>query len=208
MATFPISENDILALGETLKAGLTANTAIYPAPPVEPNALGGRLFNFTQARDAAIAAQAAAEEATAAKNEKLQDLIDAMKSDLTYAENTVDGDDDKLKLLGWSGRKPPTKLTAPGQPRNLEIDAEGPGTITLDWKKPAAKSGGKPQSYIVQCRQLPDGASPAAWELKGMALDTETTLAGLTQGTRLEFRVIAVNKAGQSEPSNTVSAVL
>ena len=79
-----------------------------------------------------------------------------------------------------------------------------PGATTLDWKKP----GGKPQSCIVQCRQLPDGASPTVWELKGMALDTEATLTSLPQGTRLEFRVIAVNKAGESEPSNTVSAVL
>jgi hypothetical protein len=208
MATFPRTESDIVALAQEMKSGLQDNAAVYPNPPYSPDSINARTWAFINARDAAVAASAAAEEATAKKQEELQELIDAMKSDLTYAENTVDGDDDKLKLIGWSGRKAPTKLTVPGQPRNLEIENEGPGTITLDWKKPAAKSGGKPQSYIIQCRQLPDGASPTAWELKGMALDTEAALAGLPQGTRLEFRVLAVNKAGQSEPSNTVDAVL
>ena len=50
------------------------------------------------------------------------------------AGNTVDMDDDKLKLLGWGGRKAPTSLQAPGQARHnanrcyrLEAPREGEG---------------------------------------------------------------------------------
>lgn len=42
----------------------------------------------------------------------------------------------------------------------------------------------------------------------GTALETETTLNNQEHGREWEYRVIAVNKAGESDPSNTVSAVL
>ena len=208
MASFPRTENDILVLAEKLRVGLAANESVFPAPPVEVKNLATFIKDFEEARDVTVATQAAALEASATKADKLQELTDAIKRNLAYAENTANKDEDKLKLLGWSGRKEPTKLIAPGQPRNLEIESEGPGTITLDWKKPLPRTGGKTASYKIECRELPKGATPTSWQLKGMALDSEATLASLPQGTQLEFRVIAVNKAGDSEPSNTVSAVL
>ncbi len=42
----------------------------------------------------------------------------------------------------------------------------------------------------------------------GRAIDIEITLHDQKRGKEGEYRVIAVNKAGKSEPSNTVSAVL
>jgi hypothetical protein len=35
----------------------------------------------------------------------MENLTDAMKSDIRYAENKVDFDDDKLKLISWTGKK-------------------------------------------------------------------------------------------------------
>ena len=61
--------------------------------------------------------------------------------DLRYAENTVGMDDNKLKLLGWGGRKAPSALDVPGQCRVLEAPREGEGWIFLDWKAPVG--GGK-----------------------------------------------------------------
>ena len=69
---------------------------------------------YTTAKNAAIAALAAAENATAGKDDALENLTDAMKSDIRYAENKVDYDDDKLKLIGWAGKKNPTPLAIPG----------------------------------------------------------------------------------------------
>ena len=59
-------------------------------------------------------------QATVDKDAALEELTEAMKSDLRYAENTVNFDDDKLKLIGWAGRKAATALQIPGQPRLLE----------------------------------------------------------------------------------------
>jgi len=52
-----------------------------------------------------LEAQAAAEQATTTKKVGLDELDTAMKADLCYAENTVRFDNDKLMLIGWSGRE-------------------------------------------------------------------------------------------------------
>ena len=104
---------------------MTGLPNVYPSPPVAPAELTAPISAYTTARNAAIAAQAAAEEATTAKDEALEDLADAMKSDIRYAENTVDFDDDKLKLIGWAGHKERTLLAPPGQARLLEAPITG-----------------------------------------------------------------------------------
>ena len=80
---------------------------------------------YTSAKNVAIVAQAVAEEATTNKDDALESLVEAMKTDIRYAENTVDFDDDKLKLIGWAGRKIATALTPLGQSRLLESPKQG-----------------------------------------------------------------------------------
>jgi len=202
MARFPRTEAEVIALAEAMETGLTANAAIYPAPPVAPLDLTTLKNNYVTANNAAIAARAAAEAATTAKDEKLDDLVDAMKSDIRYAENTVNYDDDKLKLIGWAGKKAPTPLAVPGQTRLLEAPRQGDGWVFLDWKAPI--DGGAPNAYKVMRRERPAGA----WENVATAVITEATLVEQPKGKELEYRIIAVNKAGEGEPSNTEMVVL
>jgi len=202
MARFPITEAEIVALAQALKSGLTANVAVYPAPPVTPAALTLRISAYTAAKNAAIAAQAAAEQATADKDDVLEDLVDAMKDDIRYAENTVDYDDEKLKLIGWAGRKAATPLAPPGQARLLEAPRQGEGWVFLDWKAPT--DGGRPAAYKVMRRERPAGL----WEEVATAVISEATLVEQPRGKELEYRVVAVNKSGDGEPSNTAMVVL
>lgn len=51
-------------------------------------------------------------------------------------------------------------------------------------------------------------AAQAAAQQATEALETEITLNNQERGKEHEYRVIAVNKAGESDPSNTVTAVL
>jgi len=46
------------------------------------------------------------------------------------------------------------------------------------------------------------------WLIAGMAIQSETALTGQERGKEWEYRVIAVNAAGEGPPSNTVAAVL
>ena len=152
-----------------------------------------------------MAARAAAEQSIADKDAALEQLTDALKSDIRYAENTVNFDDNKLKLIGWSGKDTPLILGPPGEVRQLEALKQGAGVggwVFLDWKAPT--DGGKVSAYKVQRRQRPEGA----WQDVATAIETESTLVDQPKGIELEYRVIAINKAGEGSPSNTVMAVL
>ncbi len=136
MATFPRTEPQILALTQAMIAGLTANAATYPAPPVEVAILTSFKDSYVTARADAVAAQAAAQQATTNKDMMLEQLVTVMSRDLRYAENTVNFDDDQLKLLGSGGRKGRTDLEPPGQSRSLEAPRQGEGWVFLDWNAP------------------------------------------------------------------------
>lgn len=202
MARFPRTEAEVLALAEAMITGLTSNAVLYPAPPVAVLDLTIAKGNYITSLNVAIAAKAAAEAATTAKDDALEDLADAMKSDIRYAENTVDYDDDKLKLIGWAGRKAASALTAPGQARLLEAPRQGEGWVFLDWKAPI--DGGSPAAYRVMRRERPAGP----WEDVATAVITEATLVDQTRNTEFEYRIIAINKAGEGEASNTVMVVM
>lgn len=202
MARFPKKEPEIVAMAEQLWQGLWDNNSTYPAPPRHPFFLRFKMLTYKNHRGTAIAKQAAAEAATATQNDALDDMAEAMKSDIRYAENTVNYDDDKLKLIGWAGRKAATPLAVPGQPRLFEAPKQGDGWVFLDWKAPV--DGGKVAAYKIMRRER-DGGS---WEDVATAVISEATLVEQPRGKELEYRVIGLNKAGQSQPGNTVNVVL
>jgi hypothetical protein len=165
--------------------GLTENPGIYVAPQVPPLELQGVLDSLITLGDACVAARAAAEQATVTKDAGREELTDAMKANLRYAEDTVDYDDAQLTLLGWAGLAAPTPLQPPGQVRNLEMPRQGADWIFLDWKKPA--EGGPVASYKIERRERPTGD----WVLTSLALDSETTLVtGNTSGAGFESESI------------------
>ena len=59
-------------------------------------------------------------------------------------------------------------------------------------------------SYNIERRERPEGP----WQTVSLAIEPETTLHDQERGKEFEYRVSAVNKAGQGEPSNTIMAVL
>jgi len=202
MARFPEREAEIKALAQNIVTGLTDNAALYPAPPVTPADLQAVLVSLITLGDECVAARAAAEQATVTKDAGLEELTDAMRAVLRYAEDTVNYDDAKLSLLGWGSKAAATALQIPGQPRALEAPRQGEGWVFLDWKKPS--DGGKVASYKIECRERPAGD----WVIVALAMESEATLNNQQRGKDWEYRVIAVNKAGEGVPSNTVAAVV
>jgi hypothetical protein len=202
MGTFPRTEADILILANDVKAGLTAHVDIYPEPPVAATTLTTALTALQSMNDRVTAARAASEAATAEKVTMLETVVEMLKKDLRYAENTVGNDDVKLKYLGWSARKAPTPVTAPGQTRQLRVTDQGEGTLTLAWLAPA--EGGKVTNYTVQRRLKTE----IAWTEIAATYDRTISLTGQTRGVELEYSVVATNKAGSGTASNGIVVVL
>jgi hypothetical protein len=202
MAKFPIREAEVKSLAQNIATGLVDNVATYPAPPVTAVALQAVLDSYITLGDEAVSARAASELATDTKVAGFDELTDAMRAVLRYAEDTVDYDDTLLSKLGWGGKASGTALEAPGQPRILEIVSQGEGWINLDWKRP--DYGGKVASYKIERRERPSGE----WGIVALAIESEVALTSQERGKDWEYRVIAVNKAGEGVPSNMVDAVL
>ncbi len=201
MTQFPSKESEVAILAQDMASGLTSNTSFYPSPPIAPATLQSKLTEYIAARDKAAVAEAASQQATGAKNALLTSLIDDMKENIRYVETTAKGDDVKLKLIGWGGRKSKTSLSAPGQCRTLEVVRQGEGWVFLDWKEPS--DGGRTAAYKIQCKK-----ADTSWTDVGMAVDSEITLSNQERGKPLEYRVIAVNKTGEGTPGNTVTVTL
>jgi hypothetical protein len=199
---FPNTEAEIIVLAEKIIAGLAEN-ANFPSPPISSSDLRNLLDGAIALKEKQVMTQAAAKQDTDAKDAGFAALGAAMKAILRYAENTVHGDDAKLAELGWGGRAERHALQAPGQPRLLEIREQGAGWLLLDWKRSA--DGGTPASYKIERREFSESGT---WVLAGMSIDIEIVLSNQERGKEFEYRVIAVNRVGESAASNTVMAVL
>jgi hypothetical protein len=94
------------------------------------------------------------------------------------------------------------------------------GGVFLDWKAPV--DGGRVSAYKMQRREQPEGAwqnvatailsaclpAPSEARQAGGHAPAESTLVAQPKGKELEYRIIAINKAGEGEASNTAMVVL
>jgi hypothetical protein len=202
MSKFPRTEAEVLVLGTSVKEGLTTHKTVYPDPPVGTEALTGAIAALQVAMTQVKDARAAAEAATEVKLTALETLMSLLKKDISYAENTVGNDDAKLKLIGWSARKDPTPLQAPGQTGLLMVYPQGEGWLELQWSAPI--DGGKPATYQLQRRLKIE----TAWTGILTTYERKVVLQNQPRGVELEYCVFASNKAGDGPASNTVMVVL
>ena len=202
MGRFPSREAEVAALASEIVFGLRENVDDFPSPPVGADELQAILEAYRTAHEVTVRTQGAAAEATHDKDEVLEQLTDAMRGVLRYAEHAVKSDDAKLKSIGWQGRKDPSEILPPGPPRALEVKREGRGWVFLDWKAPA--SGHSATAYRVVTR--PCGETE--WKEVVLCFESMTVLTDQPSGVELEYQVLAINKAGVSIPSNLVTAIL
>lgn len=108
-----------------------------------------------------------------------------------------EGESEPLETLGSIIARDP--FTVPSQPGAPEPNDWSANHIELIWKEPASNGGSPITGYIIERK---DKYSPM-WE-KALETSTDTPLAtvnGLIEGNEYQFRVVALNKAGASEPS-------
>ena len=201
MTKFPSRQAEVLGLVQSIAAGLESNPAVYPAPPVSPADLKASLANTTAKMSEVNATLAAYQMAVEAKDQSMAETVDKAKTCLRYAENTVAYDDDKLKLLGWSGKRKRESLKSAGQVMLLKAVEQGDDWVVLKWKKPY--EGGKVAAYEIQ-RDNDDGK----WLNVGTAVVTKAKLIDQPQLVDVRYRIVAINTAGEGPASNTVTVVL
>lgn len=200
---FPQDLPGIQALGQDMANGFANNTDVYPEPPVKPEALKARLASVQNRINAITAAEAAVKAAIDAKDEEVAELVEEMKEDIDYAEYITKGDDAKLKLINWSGRAAPKPLEPPGLARSFELIGQGAGWVRFDWKEP--KDGGNVQYYKLMRRELKSGGD---MKEAGSSVPSEIIVVDQPRGVELEYAVVSVNRAGESQPSNSITIVL
>jgi len=147
---------------------------------------------------------------TEEKDAALDALTENMIAQLKQSEVDTANDPGKLELIGWGKKAPAQPTNPPNQPRALEAIMQGPGTVYLDWKSPIiGGKGGPVRTYVIYRRNGPQGGGAfGSWEQVGMALETHTLLTHQPQRCEIEYRIIGVNTAGISVPSNTAPVVL
>ncbi|XP_061674831.1 LOW QUALITY PROTEIN: titin-like [Syngnathoides biaculeatus] len=91
-------------------------------------------------------------------------------------------------------------FTVPTPPGAPEILVSGKDFATIEWLKPESDGGSPLIHYLVERREK----KSARWvkvNRSGAHLDTMLKVSGLAEGSIYQFRVTAINKAGESEPS-------
>uniref|UniRef100_A0A4W5MNR9 Uncharacterized protein n=1 Tax=Hucho hucho TaxID=62062 RepID=A0A4W5MNR9_9TELE len=84
----------------------------------------------------------------------------------------------------------------PDPPRGIKASDVSRDSVTLSWQVPANDGGSRVASYVVE--KCPTTAD--RWERVAQSRDTRYTVINLFGGTSYQFRVIAENKFGQSQP--------
>lgn len=91
----------------------------------------------------------------------------------------------------------------PGRPEPTDWDKDH---VDLTWAPPASDGGAPITGYVIEKRKK----GQHKWQ-KAKTLttpDTSATVPDLEEGEEYEFRVIAVNKAGPSEPSDSSRSII
>jgi Immunoglobulin I-set domain/Fibronectin type III domain len=91
----------------------------------------------------------------------------------------------------------------PGRPNPTDWDKD---FVDLEWQKPASDGGAPIEKYIIQMRDKDKRNWVDACTVPGDR--TKGKVTNVQEGHEYEFRVVAVNKAGPSEPSDISKSVV
>jgi hypothetical protein len=201
MAIFPQDEQSTIVLATEVSEGIERNPTTFPTPPVAAAEMKTDLTAYHKKQGDIQAAEAKLRLETQEKNEIYGRIRKAARRNVNYGEDVAQGDEAILDLISWGNRADPQRMQTPGQCRVLEIIGQGDGWVRLDWKEPV--DGGEVASYRIQRSE--DGDN---FTVVGGVVESIAALFEQPTGKKLFYRVVAINRAGEGVPSNTVSLSL
>ncbi|KRF85408.1 twitchin isoform X27 [Drosophila virilis] len=133
-----------------------------------------------------------------------QHLTDEAASFVVKNSKRSDSGQYRLQLKNPSGFDTATinvkVLDRPGPPTNLRADEFAGDSLTLYWNPPKDDGGSPVQNYIIEKKE----ARSSTWtKVSSYCTVPFVRIRNLTIGKEYDFRVIAENKYGQSDPANT-----
>lgn len=95
-------------------------------------------------------------------------------------------------------------LDRPGKPQNLRADEFAGDALTLYWQPPKDDGGSEITNYVVEKKEA---KAPTWTKVSSYVTVPFVRVRNLTLGHDYEFRVIAENQYGQSEPAITAEPI-
>ena len=135
---------------------------------------------------------------------KVNNLVPGKKYQFRVRACNKEGDSEELETdTATLAKNPFDEPDKPGRPEPIDWDSDH---VDLAWKPPENDGGAPIEKYVVEKRKKGTHKWHKAKETKGP--EPSVTVDGLEEGEQYEFRVIAVNKAGPSEPSDPSRTVI
>uniref|UniRef100_A0A3B3Z9Y6 Titin n=1 Tax=Periophthalmus magnuspinnatus TaxID=409849 RepID=A0A3B3Z9Y6_9GOBI len=125
----------------------------------------------------------------------------------TYASLVIENVDrfDSGKYIVTAENANPIKISEkPQPPGKVSVVDVTNSTVTLTWEKPIHDGGSRISCYEVELAPKDSEAWSVCATIKGI----ETTVTNLMKGEEYQFRVVAVNEKGKSDPRQLVQSVV
>ena len=203
MAQYPRRHAEVTALVDLVIAGFTEHPGEFPHG--DAGQLETARAEFITAGYDLADANAQTDMAASVKKQKFHQLEAVMKQQIKLAQVDCAADPVKLSFIGWGPRRRGETIEPPDAPHSLRILDRSEDTLTLTWRKPPRNPHRPVGCYQVYRR--PVNGSAESWQLAGTALETEFPLTSPPAG-QTEYRITALNRTGESLPSNTITVVV
>ena len=198
-------ESELLALVSKMITGYTKNKRDYPR--ADAKRLKAEVADLLSADDALAAAKKEHLRAGKDKKQKLETLRKSVREHIKDSKFDTGDDPEKLRAIGVDTAPKRASNKPPAAPRLLEIADQKPKLVHLKWKLAVRQTGSPALGYIVRRRELKDG-NITEWCPHATVFTNEAKLEGEGKGHAYEYLVVATNRAGESDPSNTVAVLV
>lgn len=189
LASLTISEK--IARAQQIVSALTGN-ANFISPQPSLSSVTSAINNLNAAFAAAQTARSDAKNKTTIQSQ-MEEALDGALSQLANYVESISGDDEtKITSAGMDVREAKSAVGDLTAPTGLEAAAgDRDGEIDLTWDKVKGAV-----SYVIE--RSADPPTATSWSHAAVATRSQTTVGGLTSGTKYWFRVAAVGTNGQS----------
>jgi hypothetical protein len=196
-----LSVQEKIALVRRIVTKMTDNPHFpNPQPPLATITAG--VDGLEQSESDAQIARQEAKAKTTTRNNREDALGQLMTQAVGYVTAIAGGDEEIIQSAGMDVRATPATAAAPGQPLALGATAgDHDGSMDLSWD-PIVEAA----SYVIE--MSPDPPTATSWKHMGVSTKSTFTVTGLPSGTRVWFRVAALNANGQSPWSDPATKIV